>query len=736
MNNEIEDKTYIPLTPFKGWVLENFPFIEANFDAITNYELMCKVIEYLNNVISNQNQVQELGTELVNAYNDLVTYVNNYFDNLNVQEEINNKLDSMVLDGSFAELVDPIINIYVQSAMDNTVTPTLTSFSGRLDNQDVIIEEQNEEINTFKNSVNSQIAEQNVLIQAATSGSPLIASSTDEMTDTTRVYVNTSDGKWYYYDGDSWEIGGTYQASSESTNVNDLSDTTSTTFESGVVSKNLTRIMGNVETPTDTNIAAATTQIAGAAASQAYTNNYTFSRNAYIKSIRLNDSTTTTTFSIFICKNNEVKASYISLTPTISNHVATLSSPIYIEKGCQVFIRHENGNYYMYRSAGNDYYEYRPGSDAFVATPYKAGFDLIYTNVSYLYNNGKYILTDFKTPKLEINKVGNYNYFAGTANNSITLIGRWFDKTINGVTKKCCNADGSSFIFRTNGISIVYVLLNTITTPTKTPYYAYSIDGSAFTRTKITNNGIVLPDDSEHIVWVVIDGMGENDPVGGGKWSGSVGIYIDGFSAECSAVNPKNRNIMFLGDSITEGINVLGTGADADVNSATNSYAFKTARKLNSIPLMCGYGGTGILPNASFHKAIEALQYNMQGVPINEQKPDIIVINHGYNDYNLIYTLHTYTEQQFIDGYKALIEKINVIYPGIPIICVVPFADVMKTQIETAIEDYSNCYLVDTVDYNPTTSDSVHLNQAGAEKVASLLANDIELIMNKYYFMN
>ena len=37
------------LTPFKLCVLQNFPFIEADFDARTNYQLLCKVVEYLNN---------------------------------------------------------------------------------------------------------------------------------------------------------------------------------------------------------------------------------------------------------------------------------------------------------------------------------------------------------------------------------------------------------------------------------------------------------------------------------------------------------------------------------------------------------------------------------------------------------------------------------------------------------------------------------------------------------------
>jgi hypothetical protein len=49
-------------------------------------------------------------------------------------------------------------------------------------------------------------------INSLASGSPLVASSVDEMTDTTRVYVNTTDGNWYYYNGTIWEIGGVYQA--------------------------------------------------------------------------------------------------------------------------------------------------------------------------------------------------------------------------------------------------------------------------------------------------------------------------------------------------------------------------------------------------------------------------------------------------------------------------------------------------------------------------------------------
>lgn len=49
-------------------------------------------------------------------------------------------------------------------------------------------------------------------INGLASGSPLVASSTSGMTDTTRIYVNTTDGNWYYYNGSSWVIGGRYQS--------------------------------------------------------------------------------------------------------------------------------------------------------------------------------------------------------------------------------------------------------------------------------------------------------------------------------------------------------------------------------------------------------------------------------------------------------------------------------------------------------------------------------------------
>lgn len=194
MNNHINDKNYIPLTPFKGWVLENFPFIEANFDAITNYELMCLLVKYLNEVISNQNQVQALGTELVQAYNDLLDYVNNYFANLDVQDEINNKLDAMVVDGT----LETLIGAYIQPRIDA----------------------QNLRINSLSDRVDGVASGSPAGVYATAS-----ALSTADP-DHNKIYVVSADGKWYYYNTSttSWTAGGVYQSSVNSGDVTDLTN--------------------------------------------------------------------------------------------------------------------------------------------------------------------------------------------------------------------------------------------------------------------------------------------------------------------------------------------------------------------------------------------------------------------------------------------------------------------------------------------------------------------------------
>ena len=110
---------YTNLTPFKWFVLENFPFIEADFDALTEWQLFCKIGKEINKII---NKVNLSGTQVENlttAFNNLQNYVNTYFNNLDVQEEINNKLNEMAENGELQSIINEFMKLNATITFDN-----------------------------------------------------------------------------------------------------------------------------------------------------------------------------------------------------------------------------------------------------------------------------------------------------------------------------------------------------------------------------------------------------------------------------------------------------------------------------------------------------------------------------------------------------------------------------------------------------------------------------------------
>lgn len=75
-------------------------------ENMTLYENVCAVITKLNEVIDSQNMVIDQVNALTILFQELKKFVEDYFDNLDVQEEINNKLDEMAKDGTLAEIIN------------------------------------------------------------------------------------------------------------------------------------------------------------------------------------------------------------------------------------------------------------------------------------------------------------------------------------------------------------------------------------------------------------------------------------------------------------------------------------------------------------------------------------------------------------------------------------------------------------------------------------------------------
>lgn len=169
---DITVPTFNQVKPFRFWCQKALPLVYD--DSLSYYELLCRVVAYLNNMmtdlnsatssisefaeqfVTNQtflnNMAQQLGdnTEALEdyinermedfseAYQELEDYVNTYFNNLDVQEEINNKLDEMSTDGTFDEIFLPFVSGWLTEKTKQIDTDlsnqnaTLASQNGRL----------------------------------------------------------------------------------------------------------------------------------------------------------------------------------------------------------------------------------------------------------------------------------------------------------------------------------------------------------------------------------------------------------------------------------------------------------------------------------------------------------------------------------------------------------------------------------------------------------------------------
>lgn len=95
--------TYTAIKPFRAWCQKVLPLVYD--DSLSYYELLCKLVDYLNKLLNDLTNMGQDITALNQAFQELQAYVNNYFDNLDVQDEINNKLDQMVQDGTLTDVI-------------------------------------------------------------------------------------------------------------------------------------------------------------------------------------------------------------------------------------------------------------------------------------------------------------------------------------------------------------------------------------------------------------------------------------------------------------------------------------------------------------------------------------------------------------------------------------------------------------------------------------------------------
>ncbi len=128
--------------PIKPWldifVQDNFPFIAQDFDSLTLYEKYQRLVHYLNEVINKSNLTSDEVAKLADLITSIQDYVDNYFDNLDVQDEINKKLDEMKEDGTLEDIINSEITkaVFFEEKEENEIDTTFLLYDVEIQETD------------------------------------------------------------------------------------------------------------------------------------------------------------------------------------------------------------------------------------------------------------------------------------------------------------------------------------------------------------------------------------------------------------------------------------------------------------------------------------------------------------------------------------------------------------------------------------------------------------------------
>lgn len=93
------------MTRFKFWCQKVLPLVYD--DSLSYYEVLCKVVEYINNLIAEDKLIEENITELQNELTEVQNWINN-FDTSYAEQIIKDNLATMI----FVEINDSGYIVY------------------------------------------------------------------------------------------------------------------------------------------------------------------------------------------------------------------------------------------------------------------------------------------------------------------------------------------------------------------------------------------------------------------------------------------------------------------------------------------------------------------------------------------------------------------------------------------------------------------------------------------------
>ena len=155
-------------------VIGQYQPIYGKFDLTTyiqgasDYEIMAFLVQCYNETLKGYSDVTQLSKDTVTAYNQLQTWVNTWFDELDVQQEINNALQSMYEAGTLASAI----------AQSNAITPAVTQY-----------------LNSAEGTQNlSDVTAQKIEAMSDDGSLEQVVAQTGQVAPATKEFLNTSEG--------------------------------------------------------------------------------------------------------------------------------------------------------------------------------------------------------------------------------------------------------------------------------------------------------------------------------------------------------------------------------------------------------------------------------------------------------------------------------------------------------------------------------------------------------------
>ncbi len=302
------------------------------------------------------------------------------------------------------------------------------------------------------------------------------------------------------------------------------------------------------------------------------------------------------------------------------------------------------------------------------------------------------------------------------------FLGRWFGRDVNGIPHTVTATSGAQAYFLTEGAGSVTVRF---TNPScrGEMCYAYTVDGGIPVRCPISQTVIPLPSNDRHAVCLITDEL----PDGEGKWFEEVIFALESVTpsegGQLWGIKPCVPIVFFYGDSITEGVHVITDEDHALRNSATYAYPWVCARELGVIPYYIGYGGSGYLRTGWFQTMEVAMDWlscshRVDESPYADQRPDLIIINHGTNDMD-------YSMMEFLSAMQSTMSLLYRRYPDVPVVYVIPLQQTHAAIIRRIMSEYPNGYIIESDSWPMSFTDGIHPNAAGAYRMGKRVAEEI-----------